>query len=215
MTLSELRDLNDATLGGKLTYIAGQIVLSPSTYGLTVPQGTQLSDIAELFATSLVDMEAARGVFDGAMEAKENLRESALEMFGQLLSVMYAQPAVTPEAISGLTLTPRSGVKVPITPVEPANLVATPSANGTVRLSWRPNGNKYGVIYEIEAADADESNWTVISTTTKTKITLSGFAPGTPKWFRVRATKNGLVSEFSFNAGIYIPIPGESMEAAA
>lgn len=215
MTLSELRQLSDATLGGKLIFISGQIVAAPTSFGLTVPQATSLADKADLFATALTDLEAARGSFDGAFEAKNNLRESALDLFGQLLSVMYAQPAVTPESIASLTLTPRSDTKSTIVPVQPVDFLATPFADGTVKLTWKPGANKYGVVYEVESADADESNWSVIASTTKTKLTLSGFAPGAPKWFRVRATKNGLSSVYSFHSGIYIPIPGAGFELAA
>ena len=215
LKLNALRSLNDTSLAGKLTYISSTIVAAPATFGLTAPQAASLEASAEVFATSIVDAEEARGAFQSAIEVKDNQRESSLELFGQLLNLMYAQPAVTPGAIASLTLDPRSTTKTPVVPSQPQDFLATPFADGTVKLSWKPGANKYGVVYEVEAADADESNWAVVATTTKSRITVAGFEAGTPKWFRVRATKNGQSSVYSFNSGIYIPIPGAPISLAA
>lgn len=203
MKLSDLRNLSDSSLQSKLSFIANQVVSAPTQYGLTGPQGDDLAEIAALFSSALSEMEEVRGLFASAMESKENLREAALTRFGKLMNLMYAQPDVTPEAITSLTLRPRIKTKTPVVPIAPTHFSALPFSNGTVQLSWKPGGNKYGVVYEIEALDPDQENWTIIATTTKTRLTLSGFPAGSPKWFRVRATKNGRASSYSFKAGVY------------
>lgn len=217
MTLSELIRLNDHSLSAKLTYIAAKAVSDPAEYGFTAPEAASLEAVAETFASSLTDWEAAKGSYDEASEAKANERQGAIDAFTQLLNLMYATPSVTPEAISSLTLTPRSGTRTPVVPVTPTDFIATPFADGTVELKWNRNGNKYGVVFEVETASADQTDWHIGLSTTKTKLRVGGFAPGVPAWFRVRASKNGLSSEFSFNSGIYIPAPegSGSLEVAA
>ncbi len=217
MTLSELTRLSDFTLSGQLTYIAAKAVSDPTEYGFTAPQAASLESAAETFSSSLNDWNAAKGSYDEASEAKANQRQAAVEVFTQLLNLMYATPTVTPEAISSLSLTPRNGARSPIVPVTPTDFIATPFADGTVELKWNRNGNKYGVVFEVETAGADLSDWQIGLSTTRSKVRVSGFTPGVPAWFRVRATKNGVDSEFSFNSGIYIPAPGGSgsMEVAA
>ena len=126
---------------------------------------------------------------------------------------MYATPSVSPSEIMTLGLEPRATTRTPIVPSTPQTPLATPFADGTVKITWSRGDNKYGVVYEIECSDADESNWAVCGTTTKQAITLSGFDPGVPKWFRIRATKNEEYSDYSFNTGIYIPVPGRALAA--
>lgn len=215
MTLSDLRKLSDADLSNQCTFIATTISGSPSTYFLTAPQASSLEDAATLFATSVADLPAARATFETALETKDGLRASTLELFGQLLNLVYAQPAVTPEILTTLDLTPRSTSKTPVVPVTPTTLVALPNVDGTVKVSWKPNGNKYGVVYELEVSDMDESNWAVVASVTKKSVTLEGFEPGVPKFFRVRATKNGEESPWSLVEGIYLPQPGVSLSIAA
>ena len=74
-----------------------------------------------------------------------------------------------------------------------------------MKLTWKPGGNKYHVVYVIEPSDADLANWTTVHSTTKTKVTLTNFPPGRAKWFRAHATKNDLSSTESFPASIYSP----------
>lgn len=213
MKLSQLAKLPDLDLAADATAIAASITASPTTFGLTALQATEMSDIAELFTDSIAAAEAARVAAESAAFDKDEQRDALLSIFSQYLNLMYATPGVTASEIMTLGLEPRSTSRTPVVPVTPLDVLATPFANGTVKINWNRGGNKYGVLFEIECSDADESNWAVCGTTTKQSITLSGFDPGVPKWFRVRATKNGEYSDYSFNSGIYIPVPGLALAA--
>ncbi len=217
MTLRDIHILSDDQLANEATELAAAISASPATFGLTVPIATSISDAAELFVTSLTDWHSAQNAATNASYIKTSQRESLLSTLSAYLNLMYATPTVTGSAITSLGLAPRSETRTPVIPFQPQDLLATPFADGTVKLTWGRGDNKYGVVYQIEAAGADATEWTMVQSTTKAKVTLSGMNPGTPMWFRVRSTKGTLTSEYSFVAGIYIPAPGATgtMELAA
>lgn len=215
MTISQMYNLEDPALGDTMSQVAAQVLAAPATFGLSVGQATEMSDSAELFNELLAAWNAARNAADTASYDKQTQREASLAVFGQYLNLMYANPAVSSSDLLSIGFAPRSTAKTPILPYIPQEPFATPFADGTVKLTWKAGDNKYGVIYEVEVSDADESNWTLLASTTKTRLTFNGFAPGVPKWFRIRATKNGDVSPYSVNAGIYIPAPGLTLEEAA
>ena len=208
MTLRDIYILSDDQLANEATELAAAITASPTTFGLTVPIATTISDAAEVFVTSLTDWHAAQNAVTNASFVKTSQRESLLSTLSTYLNLMYATPTVTGSAITSLGLAPRSETRTPVIPFQPQDLLATPFADGTVKITWSRGDNKYGVVYQIEAAGADATEWAMIQSTTKTKVTLSGMNPGTPMWFRVRATKGTLASEYSFPSGIYIPMPG-------
>ena len=215
MTLSAFRVLNDIILGQKSTFIANTITAAPTTFGLTAPEATAMSDAADLYATALLDLQAAEAAFEAAKVARDSQRVALLDTFCGYLNQMYATQTVTDESIASLTLAVRDQTRTPIVPTIPTDVLATPFADGTVKLTWNRNGSAYGVVFTIEMAPADATSWTVIGNTTKAKATFSGFNPGTPCWFRVIASKNGIVSDPSFYAGIYIPSPIAQQEEAA
>ncbi|HMS54182.1 MAG TPA: fibronectin type III domain-containing protein [Fimbriimonadaceae bacterium] len=213
MKLSQLGKLSDLELAADASAMAATISAAPATFGLTAPQAAEMSDIAELFNDSISAAEAARVAAESSSFDKDLNRETLLSIYSQYLNLMYATPSVTASEIMTLGLEPRSTTRTPLVPVTPEDVLATPFANGTVKITWSRGGNKYGVVYEVECSDADESNWAVCGTTTKQNITLAGFEPGVPKWFPFGATKNGAYSDYSFNSGIYIPVPGLSLAA--
>lgn len=215
MTVKNLYTMADAALADKLTFIAGVITGAPTTFGLTALQATAMSDAAEAFAGQITDNEAAQAAAAIAMAAKNDGREEALSTFGTYLNLMYASPAVTDASILSLSLSPRATTRSTVVPQTPADFIVTPFSDGTVQFKWNKNGNPYGVVYVIEAAEADAAEWSVIENTTKTRITLSGFTPGTARWFRVKATKNGTSSLSTAMEGIYIPMPTSTLSLAA
>ncbi|HMS54319.1 MAG TPA: fibronectin type III domain-containing protein [Fimbriimonadaceae bacterium] len=215
MTITQMYNLEDPTPGDTLAQVGAQVLAAPATFGLSVAQATEMSDSAELFNEALAAWNAARIAADTASFDKQTQRETSLAVFSQYLNLMYANPSVSSSSILSLGFAPRSTSKTPILPFIPQEPFALPSADGSVKVSWKAGDNKYGVIYEVEVSDADESNWTLLASTTKTRLTFNDFAPGVPKWFRIRATKNGEVSPYSVNAGIYIPAPGFGLEEAA
>lgn len=207
-TLTQLQSLSDAQLSDLLTSIAATITGGPSSFGLSAGNATTMSDAAELFGTSLVDWNAAKFAADSAKVTKDSYRESTLNTFRTYLNLMYASPTVSESSVASLGLAPRSTERTPVIPEQPVDLVATPFADGTVKLTWGSGGNKYGVVYEVERAGTDATDWTTAFSTTKRSVTLPDAAPGVIQFFRVSATKNGLRSQPSFTEGIYLPAPG-------
>ena len=103
-------------------------------------------------------------------------------------------------------------------PATPQGLVAYPQVDGTVRLEWTsPQAGKARFVVE----SLGESGWGYLVDLGATKATLSGYAPGVPSSFRVRASANGALSAPSNEAAIY-PAPalrvvegGEAVPKAA
>lgn len=214
MTLSEFRLLNSIILGQKASFIATTVSAAPGSFGLSATEATAMSDASDLYATTLLDFQAAQAALDAAKAARDTQREAMLDTFCAYLKIMYATPSVTDESIASLTLAIRDETRTPVVPTTPVDLLATPFADGTVTVSWKRNGNPYGVVFTVETAEADATHWTVLGNTTKARETYSGFVPGVPRWFRVTASKNGIVSDPSFLAGIYIPSPVQQQEVA-
>ncbi len=205
MTIRDIQMLNDAQLADALTAMSATIVANPTILGLTAPQATALENAAELFDSQLQDWNASIVSHKASGQAKNAGRAAALELFSTYLNLVYASPAVTEAALASIGLSPRSDDRSPLKPQTPQDLLAVPYADGTIKLTWKKGGNKYGVFYQVQTAGADESDWTNLQVTTRANMTVSNVTPGEPRWFRVKAYKNGLESEFSYNAGVYIP----------
>jgi hypothetical protein len=115
-------------------------------------------------------------------------------------------------AAAGFAVHDTSGTAV--VPNQPVDLLATPFSDGTVSLRWGRNGNPNGVSFLIEAREDGSSEWEFVASTTKARLTVNGFAPGEPRWFRVVATKNDLSSLPSNEAPIY-PVGGATTLSVA
>lgn len=207
-TLTQLNGLSDAQLSDLLTAIAATISGGPTTFGLSAGNATAMTNAAENFGSALLDWNAAKAAADTAKLSKDTFRDESLATFRTYLNLMYATPTVSEISVSSLGLAPRSTERNPVVPEQPVDLVATPFADGTVKLTWGSGGNKYGVVYEVERAGTDATDWTTAFSTTKRSVTLPDAAPGVIQFFRVSATKNGLRSQPSFTEGIYLPAPG-------
>ncbi|HMS56480.1 MAG TPA: fibronectin type III domain-containing protein [Fimbriimonadaceae bacterium] len=202
MTIKDIQKLAEGPLADKLNQISTAITANPTRYALTAPIATELSTIAELYNDALIAQEAAKAAFATAVQEKLAQRDAALELFSQYLNVVYAAPTVDDSDIASLGLSPRSTSRTPIIPVEPLNLIATPTPTGTVTLEWDRNGNSYTVQFVIESKTA-ETDWEIVAMTTKAKHTLYNYVPGQQAWFRVYAQKNNENSVPSNVAVIY------------
>lgn len=215
LNLSQLRQLGDAPLADLLNQMASSIAVGPAGFGLTAANATAMSNAAADFETALLDWNAARVAADSAIVTKNEQRETTLNTFTTYLNLMYATPTVPDATVASIGLAPRSDTRTTVIPQQPIDFVATPFADGTVKLTWGTNGNPYGVIYEIEKADINAADWSLVFSTTKKTIILSDAPPGVIQYFRVTATKNGTRSQPSFIEGIYLPQPGAQIQIAA
>lgn len=214
ITLTQFRRLNTEALASTATFIAAGITASPTTFGLNTGQATVLSDAAEVLATYITDLQAALAVVDSLRIGQEAAKQTVIDEFSSLLNLSYADPAVSDVSLGGLGLAPRNNGRSTVVPVQPTDLIATPRVDGTVKLVWDGTGNKYGVMFEVQAGSIDATEWVTVASTTRRNIIVSGFTPGQIRWFKVRASKNGVFSEWSLVEGIYLPTNGETLMLA-
>jgi len=67
--------------------------------------------------------------------------------------------------------------------------------SGEIKLNWeKVRGAKF---YNIELKDAQDSNWKLYDSTTKTKILITDLESGTKYWFRVQASGSAGKGEYS------------------
>lgn len=205
ITLTQFRRLNTEALASTATFIAAGIAPTPANFGLNAGQATALTDAADVLSSYNTDLQAALAVVDSLRIGQEAAKQTVIEEFTTLLNLSYADPAVSDISLGGLGLAPRNTTRSTVVPVQPTDLIATPRVDGTVKLSWNGTGNKYGVVFEVQAGSIDATEWVTVASTTRKNIVVSGFTPGQIRWFKVRATKNGFVTEWSLVEGIYLP----------
>lgn len=195
--------------------MAATITGAPATFGLSAPQAASMTNAAEILVDANLGVIAAKNALLTARNAQTEAHQTLISTFNTLLNLSYADPAVSDSTLNSIGLDSRTTTRTPIVPQQPQSLEVVPNADGTVAVSWEAGENKYGVVYELQAGSTDSTEWTTVASVTRRNVVLSGFAPGVTRWFRVRATKNGIASEFSFTEGIYVPAPGLGFQIAA
>lgn len=95
------------------------------------------------------------------------------------------------------------GVKSPIVPIQPTDLVASGTSDGTNRMKFNRNGNKSGVLFIIEAQIGDSTVWMMIDAIKTTKYEHKNQTPGVKIRYRVRAKSGDLISSPSNVASVY------------
>ena len=193
---------------------AATVGANTSGYKTTTTKVTAVTTAQSVFDSAILDFEAAKAAFAAASEAKAAARQSLLTSISAVARDIYGGN-VSDSMVSAAGLEPRDSVRTPVAALQPTELMVTPFADGNVQLKWNRNGNASGMNFIIEAA-VDGESWTIVNSTSKTRITLSGYAPGNQVFFRVRATKDGNVSEPSNTEAIYLPTPSTtSLKVAA
>jgi len=190
------------------------ILGNEGSYGLSPGDSAELLTRLDNFTALLNDAAIAKVAAMAATTAKNNGRANLVDEVTVLARRIYADPSVSNALLAEAGLSPRNHSKPRIVPKETTNLVASPFADGRVRLQWNKNGNKYGVTYLVETS-GDGHNWRLITVTTKTQIILQGFEPGQTAWFRILATRNEKTSLPSSVATIYSKHGGQRMNTAA
>jgi hypothetical protein len=181
--------------------------------GFSDAQITALTAAITDARTNYTDYEAAR---IAAKDAKIEMETSAtaMEQLGRAMITQVKAKAKydnDPNIYAAASI-PAPSAPTPVVPQTPTQLVATPQVDSTVILKWKRNGNPQGVIFKIETSTGN-GVWQFLTDTTRASIALSGYAPGVQKFFRVSASKSGLVSQNSNEAVIYPS--GGSLQLAA
>lgn len=198
------RRLSDLALSAAATQAHTVINGNILGYGVTPAQMTLLNTNKNALAAASTDLIAKKDAYEAALLTRDNSRVATIGSLANIGGTIYNNSTVTNVmlAAAGYAVYDSSGTT--IIPVTPIDLLANPDAEGSVKLSWKRNGNPQGVVFVIEQSPDGEA-WSQVFSTTKARVTLSGFTPGVEFWFRVRATKNDIVTLPSVPAGIWAP----------
>lgn len=154
------------------------------------------------YHTSLTDLALARSTYHGALASKDAARNALVGKGRSIAHKIYGVQGLPDSLITETGLSPIAPTHTKQKPEAPKDLAATPNAIGTVQLKWDGNGNTRGAHYLVEALIPGEE-WKLVATTTKHRITLAGFPPGQPRFFRVSASRNEMTSLPSNLSAIY------------
>ena len=215
MAANNFQKLSDAdlqTLAARFISIVGA---GPTSYGLTGAQIVTLTTNDDNYVDAVTAFTDAKTTAKAASADRDAKKAVLVDNLSTLAKTIYNNPSVTDTMIADAGLQPRDSGRTPIVPTTPVDLLANAFADGHVDLKLGRNGNAYGVTFLVEAQSPGAETWTVVATTTKSKATVFGFAPGEAKWFRVRAEKNGISSEPSLPAPIYVPSSSLTIQLAA
>jgi len=160
--------------------------------GLTVAQFGEIEDAANDYATALQDWVTGKLLADGYLVVKNDQRAATIEVLRKYGQMILNNPAVSNslKAQLGLTVTP-----TPYGPVQtPTNLVATGYQTGEVSIKWDRTGNATSTVFSVEAQYLNDTDWVLLGTTTKTRFTSDGHAPGDQVKFRVTAARGATES---------------------
>lgn len=186
--------------------MADTIGTSPSVYGASSGQVGALGEAVFLLESKVAEAEAARVASKAATAAQNSAREDLIAQVSVLARQMFAKTGMTPGLVTATGLVPHDEIQSPIEPDEPTYLIATPFADGQVKLEWKRNANPYGVIFVIEAS-IDGAPWAQVFATKRATVKIPGFTPGVKTTFRVKASNRGQFSAPSLPATIYAPEP--------
>ena len=176
-------------------------------YGLSANDLKTLSDQAAKLAAVATGLINAAATEKAARQARDAALADAQAMMQRTASFIYSRSPATDAQLAAAGLAPRrSGSVRPYPAVRVAGLVATPFADGTVRLAWDRGANPKSATFVVEAS-ADGQAWTYLTSTSRIGLTAEGFAPGAPAWFRVVAKTSTAAAVPSASVSVYAPEP--------
>lgn len=175
---------------------------SPLTYALSPTDLTAINTAVSGFDGAMTNLAAKETAYRSAVEQKRINRAALISIVREYAAKFYANTAVDDAEISAIGLVPRDTDRPPITPQTPLDFIAEPRVDGSVRFTWKRNGNPYGVNFVIEQRLVDGS-WDTLVITRRTSLTVDGFTPGVETTFRVFAQNGTLLSPASNTFTIY------------
>lgn len=184
------------------------------TVGLTAPEISGFGTTVDTYSTALSSVEAAKASYDAFYEAFMTEKASMVKLMRKYNNRMQASSGITNAKRAEIGLPIPSSSSTPVVPQTVTGLLATPYANGTVRLKWNRSGNAETVTFSIEVSE-DSVAWDYLTAVTKTNIRLTDFAPGVTKYFRIVATRGTLQAVPSETVVIYSGSGGGELSIAA
>ncbi len=206
--------LNPSDLKTLAQQVINQVGVSPTVWGATATQISNLSAKNTTLGTTVTNAETTRVAAKTATQAQTAAVAAVVADLMVIARQIYAKAGLTSEQIQSTGLAVHDATKSVITPLQVSNFTATPFADGQVEFAWNRNGNPYGVQFFIEAS-VDGGAWGQVFATKRRKVKLQGFTPGVPAMFRVVSANRNEVSAPSLTASIYEEAAPSGLRIAA
>lgn len=155
------------------------------------------------FSAAVLEVTAAQAALKAAFDKKKAAAKMLNTSVRKLVERIQVSPNITDPIRQSLGLPLRQQPVPPPIPLTPANLVATPYADGTNNLNWKHNGNKQGVVYVVQAQTGGNGAWYQAGISTSARFVHANVQPGVPMKYRVNAQRGAHKSPVSNEAGVY------------
>ncbi|MCE9557950.1 MAG: fibronectin type III domain-containing protein [Armatimonadetes bacterium] len=175
---------------------------------------TDLNARVSAFSSGLSGAESAKAAYRGAIQTQATAENNFEAYVRSLVSEIQVNSAMTNTMRGDLGITVKSSSTTKAVPVTVTGLIATGFANGSVKLKWNRNGNVARIVFLIEAS-FDGTTWNQVNAGNATKVTLTGFAAGTPVWFRVVSSTSTRKSAPTTAVNLYGSSESVSLKLAA
>lgn len=153
-----------------------------------------IQDAGQAFLDAMAALTTAKGAYEAAVQAKDTARAALIEVNQGFIAQWQALPNLDPKILETLGVPQRGTRGQRTAPTTPENLIAKAQVNGEVFLTYSRSGNSQTTVFTVEQSEPDSTTWTPIFSSTRTRVRLTGYTPGVETRFRVRATRNGMVS---------------------
>ncbi len=154
-------------------------------------------------SVAVLEFTAAQAALKAASLSKQAAVKALDASVRQVVRGIQICPNITDPVRQSLGLPPRNQPTPAPVPLAPANLVATPYADGTNDLRWQHNGNTKGVVYVVQAQTGSSSAWVQAGVSTAARFAHNNVTPGMPMKYRVTAQRGAHNSGVSNEAGVY------------
>jgi hypothetical protein len=171
--------------------------------GLTTQQVTDIGNDSTLITTSLRDIASLRDTLGGKIETKDNDIKATKARIRKIVTQIQGNPNVTVILKRQLRLNTHETPRTNTPPVTPLGLQAEPFINGTNLLTWKAGDNKPNTRYVIEYRVGNTGAYSYLANTTATKYSHTGQTLGVLVWYRVRAERRKLASDWTEGESVY------------
>lgn len=216
--MNDFSNKKDSVLQAIGTIAGTTIYADPETYETTQAVDLNLKSSAATFVAYLQAATSAQNAAKQATADKEAARADLLNNLAIVSNVVYAPTSeVTDGLLAAIGFAPKARQRVKRPAQQVAGVAVVPDATGGALVSFPRGDNPKSAIFQIEASRDSGASWTIVGSTSATKLRLQGFEPGVTTWFRVVATTQTTAAPASAPVAIYGPQPAArvKLEVAA
>lgn len=164
--------------------------------GLTPAQVTQIGLNHSTVAADIASVDAMKKALKGKVGQKKQTIRAAETSTREIVNQIQANLNVSVNLKDQLGINPHDTPHTNTPPAPPTDLKVFPDINGTNTLKWQRGDNKTGTRFVIEAMLGGSNTYTYIASTSKTRFEHTGQALGVLVWYRVRAERSDMASDW-------------------